>query len=213
MTYAYDNVGRLATLAYGFPNSDYNTTLQFQYSEANQIVWKEYSNNSYDWFPAASDTHITYALDGLNRVTNAGQATINYDGKGEITGDGAGGVFGYNSHNWMTSATPAGGAAASLTYDALGRLYSVAQGSTTTQFLYDGSDIIAEYDGSGNLLRRYAHGGWADEAVAWLENAQGTYNGRNYPIPERPQLPDPGQPELHPDLDQPVRRALRDQHL
>jgi RHS repeat-associated protein len=38
-----------------------------------------------------------------------------------------------------------------------------------TRFLYDGSDLIAEYDGSGNLLRRYVHGGGTDQPLVWYE--------------------------------------------
>ena len=35
------------------------------------------------------------------------------------------------------------------------RLYQVAAGASTTRFAYDGLDLIAEYDGSGNVLRRH----------------------------------------------------------
>jgi YD repeat-containing protein len=41
-----------------------------------------------------------------------------------------------------------------LTYDALGRLASTT-GSSVTQFAYAGDQLLSEYDGSGNLLRRY----------------------------------------------------------
>jgi hypothetical protein len=44
-----------------------------------------------------------------------------------------------------------------LTYDALGRLASTA-GSSVTQFAYAGDQLLSEYDGSGNLLRRYVPG-------------------------------------------------------
>jgi RHS repeat-associated protein len=45
----------------------------------------------------------------------------------------------------------------------------VTKNGTTTKFLYDGVDIIAEYDGSNNLLRRYVHGPGMDEALVWYE--------------------------------------------
>jgi RHS repeat-associated protein len=44
-------------------------------------------------------------------------------------------------------------------------------GTTTTRFLYDGAEMIAEYDGSNALLRRYVHGPGADEPLVWYEGA------------------------------------------
>jgi RHS repeat-associated protein len=42
-----------------------------------------------------------------------------------------------------------------------------------TQFLYDGDALVGEYDGSGNLLRRYVHGtdAAADDPLLWYEGA------------------------------------------
>jgi YD repeat-containing protein len=44
---------------------------------------------------------------------------------------------------------------AALTYDPLGRLFQVTLGASTTRFLYDGDDLVAEYDGSNTMTRRY----------------------------------------------------------
>ena len=57
--------------------------------------------------------------------------------------------------------------ATTLTYDALGRLYSAGG----TRFLYDGSDLIAEYDASGNVLHRYVHGPGVDEPLVAYDGA------------------------------------------
>lgn len=60
-----------------------------------------------------------------------------------------------------------------MRYDPLGRLYEV-NGSTTgiTRFLNDGDKLVAEYDASGTLLRRYAHGTDAsDDPVVWYEGS------------------------------------------
>src|SRR5579875_1910837 len=82
-----------------------------------------------------------------------------------MTGDGAGGVYGYNNHNWLTGST-----GASLVYDALGRLSSLTANGTTTSFVYDGSALIGEYDANGNSLRRYVPGDGTDDFVSWLDN-------------------------------------------
>ena len=64
-----------------------------------------------------------------------------------------------------------------LAYDPPSRLASVIGSAGTTQFLYDGSEVIAEYDGSATpvLLRRYVRGPGADEPLVWYEGA-GTTN-------------------------------------
>jgi hypothetical protein len=53
------------------------------------------------------------------------------------------------------------------------------QADRTTRFLYDGDALVAEYDGSNNLLRRYVHGPGVDEPLVWYEGAGvGTANRR-----------------------------------
>ena len=58
---------------------------------------------------------------------------------------------------------------ATLRYDPLGRLYETVGGGSTTRFLHDGDELVAEYDGSGTLLRRYGHGKNVDDPVVWYE--------------------------------------------
>jgi RHS repeat-associated protein len=58
-----------------------------------------------------------------------------------------------------------------LTYDPLGRLWQVSGPAGTTLFLYDGDELVAEYDGSGTLLRRFVHGAGADDPILWYEGA------------------------------------------
>jgi RHS repeat-associated protein len=65
-----------------------------------------------------------------------------------------------------------------LTYDPTGRLLSTAQGGVTTKFLYDGTKLIAEYNGSNALLRRYIHGDGVDDPIVWYDST-GTTNKRN----------------------------------
>ena len=50
----------------------------------------------------------------------------------------------------------------------------------TTRFGYDGVDLIAEYDGSNALLRRYVHGPGSDEPLTWYEGTSLT--DRRFPL-------------------------------
>jgi RHS repeat-associated protein len=60
---------------------------------------------------------------------------------------------------------------ATLRYDPLGRLYEVVSSGSTTRFLYDGDELVAEYNGPGTLLRRFAHGKSVDDPVLWYEGS------------------------------------------
>ncbi len=73
-----------------------------------------------------------------------------YPSDGEAT-------YTYDSENRLTSAAVKGSSTPTIfyDYDALGRRFSKTVDNVTTQYLLDGDEEIAEYDGSGNLLRRY----------------------------------------------------------
>ncbi|MEQ3744978.1 MAG: RHS repeat-associated core domain-containing protein, partial [Henriciella sp.] len=97
----------------------------------------------------------------------AGQS-LSYDDNGNLTSDGSR-TYGYDVENRLVAI---GGAdVATLSYDPLGRLYETVVNGVTTRFLYDGDALVAEYDGSNALLRRYVHGSGVDQPLAWLEGA------------------------------------------
>ena len=101
-----------------------------------------------------------YAVNGLNQYTSAGTASFVNDANGNLTGDGTN-SFGYDAENRLISAN-----GTSLTYDPLGRLWQIAGPSvSTTQFLYDGDKLAAEYGGSGNMTTRYAWGPDVDQPI------------------------------------------------
>jgi RHS repeat-associated protein len=71
-----------------------------------------------------------------------------------------------------------------LTYDPGGRLRQTVSGGSTTQFLYGGNALLAEYNGAGTLLRRYVHGPGIDEPLVWYEGSG--LSDRRYLIADRP---------------------------
>jgi RHS repeat-associated protein len=74
-----------------------------------------------------------------------------------------------------------GGKTGKLAYDPKGRLFQTSGGASgTTQFLYDGDALVAEYNGAGQLLRRYVHGSGVDEPLVWYEGAAVGSANRRY---------------------------------
>ena len=111
--------------------------------------------------PAATTT--AYTANNLNQYTRVGTATYAYDKNGNLTSDGTR-TYSWDAENRLTSATipGAGGAAAttaSYSYDEYHRRVKKTVGTTTTYFLWSGDTLLAEYDGSGTLQRRYLYAG------------------------------------------------------
>jgi RHS repeat-associated protein len=114
-----------------------------------------------------TESGYSTCANGLNQYTASGSVTPTYDANGNLTSAG-GATYTYSSENLLTAAT--GGI--TLAYDPAMRLYETAGGTPgTTRFAYDGIDLIAEYNGSNALQRRFVHGPGADEPIAWYEGS------------------------------------------
>jgi RHS repeat-associated protein len=153
-TYTVDAVSRLLTLAHSVSGAP--LTVGFTHGPNGQIDYRNWSNSAYSWAGGYTVTR-GYGVNGQNQVTTSGSLSLTYDGRGNLSNDGVN-SYTYDIANDLTSM-----GTATLTYDAIGRLGKTS-GSAVTQFAYNGGQAIAEYDGSGNLLRRYVPG-----AGVWYE--------------------------------------------
>ena len=64
--------------------------------------------------------------------------------------------------------------AATLSYDAASRLSKTIINGTETQLLYDGTNLVAEYNSTGTLLKRYVHSNGIDEPIVVYDGATTT---------------------------------------
>lgn len=166
-TYGYDGISRLSSLSDDLAGTARDVALGFGYNPASQITSLTRSNDAYA-FAGHVAVDRAYTVNGLNQYTAAGPATFTYDANGNLTSDGSVN-YGYDIENRLVSAS--GARTAALTWDPLGRLFAVSAPSGTTQFLYDGDELIAEYNSAGTLLRRYVHSGGADDPLVWYEGS------------------------------------------
>jgi len=163
-TYSYDAASRLAELSQDLTGSSDDLTLGFTYNAAGQAVSRSGMTGAYAWPQPAINAEF-YTANGRNQYASVGGVNFTYDARGNLTATGAA-SYGYDAFNRLTSA-----GSATLSYDPAGRLYQVSASPNTTRFLYDGLDVIAEYDGSNTLLRRYVHGPSFDEPIVWYEGS------------------------------------------
>jgi RHS repeat-associated protein len=168
LSYAYDDRSALQTLGFNVTGTASDQTVTLSRDAATRIIGRSGTNSLYDWTPG-SGSPISYTHNGLNQMTASGGLSLTHDDRGNMTSDGVN-TYGYDVANRLTSMSTSGTPVATLAYDPVGRLYEVA-GASTTRFLYDGVDLIAEYDTSGNILRRYVHGPGDDEPMVWFEGS------------------------------------------
>jgi RHS repeat-associated protein len=155
---------RLTSVGHTISGTGNNETITLGYNAANQIKSRVSSNSVYNWAGGYLVSRL-YTIDGQNKTTTSGSLNLSYDARGNLTNDGVSPYTYDIANRLLTQSTTA-----TLAYDAFGRLVKTS-GSAVTQFAYDGDQIIAEYDASNTLLRRYVDGAGTDEPVVWYEGA------------------------------------------
>lgn len=168
-SYTYDPVSRLSSLTNRLPGAggaDNLTINSINYNPASQITSLTRDKDEYAFTPLASGS-TSIAANGLNQLATINSQAFGYDSKGNLISDPTSSkTYGYSSENLLTSAS--GGV--TLGYDPLLRLYQVA-GTATTRFAYDGSNAIAEYNGSNALQDRYVFGLGVDEPIVQYDSS------------------------------------------
>jgi RHS repeat-associated protein len=164
-TYSYDAASRLGELVDNLGGTGYDQTVTFGYSPASQITSTDRSNDVYAWGGHYA-INRNYAANRLNQYTASGSVTPTYDLRGNLTSAGGTPFYSYDSENRLTSSW----GQASLSYDPLGRLFQTS-GASTTRFGYDGQNMIAEFNTSNALVRRYVFGPGFNVPLVWYEGA------------------------------------------
>jgi RHS repeat-associated protein len=150
--YGYDALDRLTSATYptalGLPASE-----SFAYDAAGN---REDPSNA-----------ALYDYDANNRITaSPGKAWV-YDGDGNPVsvnaGTGTEETFAHDAQNRMRGYTNAAtSASASYLHDPFARRMKKSVNGTATWFVWDGDQLLAQFDGSGDRDRRYAYtGGFA----------------------------------------------------
>ena len=165
-SYGYDTRANLASLAHNLTGTAQDQTTTYTRNAAREITGHSWTNDLYQWAGDANGTK-SYTTNRLNQYTAAAGATITHDTKGNLTGDGTW-TYAFDTDNKLKSAAKTG-YSATLTYDAEGRLDTTTLAGVVTALRYDGTDLVAEYNSAGTLVRRYVHGPGVDEPLVWYE--------------------------------------------
>src|SRR4029077_2506178 len=185
-TYTYDNAGNRTSKT----DLQANVTSNYGYDniyQLLQVIQGVSTTESYTYDPAgnrlSSSGVSPYSYNSSNELTSTPSTTYTYDynGNTQTKTDSTGTTsYSWDYENRLKQVTlPGSGGTVNFKYDPFGRRAqkSFAQGSstTTTNYLYDGDNLLEEIDQSGNVLARYTQGGAVDEPLAMLRGVNTSY--------------------------------------
>ena len=192
--YTYDDLSRLTNLTYGNGTvTDYTYTLlesvetidHSQWAGVDALLTYGYDQSGLQTSVTVNDSRfellLNYAgtnnpaVNVLNQYTQALGLSLSYDTNGNLSSDGTR-TFTHDAANRLLSETSSGVA---FTYDPLDRRESKSAGGSSLTFIYDGEDVIAEYDGQGQLARKFVHGPGIDSPILMDTGAEQYYYHAN----------------------------------
>src|SRR5580704_14729191 len=99
------------------------------------------------------------------------------DANGNTLSDAQGRSYTWDFENRLVQAVVPGtnGGTTTFKYDPFGRRIQKSGPLGTTNYLYDGLNLVEELDGSGNILARYTQGRTIDEPLAELRSGTTSY--------------------------------------
>lgn len=161
--YTYDSAGRLSRLKHA--NTSNQTLEDFVYAYNPDSEIEAITS------PATSQQLATAKTvgpaDPANRITQFGSATYSFNLEGQTTSktDGQGTAnYNWDARGRLTQATLPNGQSVNYSYDALGRRVSRNASGITTQFLYDGNDVVLDKN-SNNTTVDYLNGTSIDDKL------------------------------------------------
>jgi RHS repeat-associated protein len=178
-TFTSDPVSRLASLTNELSGTANDLSVTLAYNPASQIASTTRTGDVYAWTGHGNGT-TNYEVNNLDQLTTIDKIGVTWDSKGNLTSEPQSAkTYAYSSENLLTWAS--GGV--TLGYDPALRLYQVS-GAATTRLAYDGTNMIAESDGSNALQRRYVFGPGVDNPIVQYEGT-GTTDRRFMSADER----------------------------
>ena len=173
--YAYNPVGNRTSLtdrrgpqAFGYDNLDRLTSASHPLFGTPQAF-------VYD--PVGNHTTGGSVVNAGNQLTEDVQFTYQYDDNGNLRRKTVKATnnftqYTFDAENRLTkvedfaAGNPTPTAMSTYRYDGLGRRIEKVANGQTTRYIYDGEDILLEYDGTNTLQARYTHGPGIDEPIA-----------------------------------------------
>ncbi|HEV2806741.1 MAG TPA: RHS repeat-associated core domain-containing protein [Chthoniobacterales bacterium] len=178
--YNYDTVGRVKAVKRDFMRGDfyqyylddqlktaqydaYNVDLDSPWDAQNATTLAYDANGNRTAQSNTASPNYSYDVNNLNQYTSVNGAVPGYDVLGNLA-HYDGWAYGYNRQNHLTDAVN-GGTALYFYYDGLDRQILRYENGQWIFSVWDGTDLIEEYDINGQLMHSYVHGAGTDEMI------------------------------------------------
>ena len=116
-----------------------------------------------------------YSYNASNQLTATPSGSYTYDSNGNTLTDASGKSYTWDFENRLVSAVVPGTGTVTFKYDPFGRRIQKSSPLGTTNYLYDGMNVVEEVDNAGNLLARYTQSGLIDEPLGMLRSGVTSY--------------------------------------
>ncbi len=168
-SYVYEMNNDIRSLEHAFVGSSVN--FRFHYNNANQVIQQSVSDD-YGWTPAAPAVTAYATANNLNQYPSVGATSYEYDLNGNLTSGPL--TASFDALNRLTQAI-SGSTTNSYWNDPLGRQAQKEVNSVKSGYLYDGAQLIAEYDDTPALVNRYIPGSGLDEILVQISGSDTTF--------------------------------------
>ena len=173
--YLYNGVGNRTSL------TDRRGAQTFGYDNLDRLTSASHpllgTPQSFTYDPVGNRTTAGNVTNAGNQLTADATNSYQYDDNGNLTrktllatGDYT--QYSYDAENRLTkvedfvAGNPTPAFTSTYRYDGLGRRIEKVANGQTKRYIYDGEDILLEYDGANVLQARYTHGPGIDEPIA-----------------------------------------------
>jgi RHS repeat-associated protein len=137
------------------------------------------TTESYSYDPVGNRSSslgvASYTYNVSNELTNLPGVSYTYDDNGSLLTKNDGSGYSWDFENRLTRVTLPGGAQVNFKYDPMGRRIQKSSSSGTTNYVYDGANILEEVDANRALLTRYTQSLGVDEPLAILKSGTTSY--------------------------------------
>jgi len=174
--YAYDNVGNREEMVV---TGTLVTTGTFTYAyndiyELTGVSGADSHSYAYDNVGNRTTVDsVTYTPNALNQYSQVGATNFTYDGNDNLADNGPN-AYTYDESNRLLGLQN-GTYTAAYEYDAFNRRISKTVNSVTTYFIYDGNEVIEEYNSSNVLQANNVMGSRIDEPLTMTRSSTNYY--------------------------------------
>ena len=173
--YLYNGVGNRTSL------TDRRGSQAFGYDTLDRLTSASHpllaTPQGFAYDPVGNRTTGGSVVNAGNQLTADATHTYQYDDNGNLTrktllATGTYTQYTYDAENRLTkvedfvAGNPTPAFTSTYRYDGLGRRIEKVANGQTKRYVYDGEDILLEYDGTNVLQARYTHGPGIDEPIA-----------------------------------------------